>query len=236
MTVCYIFDRLDDFDESVLEAALELVSPSRRKKALSYVRMRDRKTSVAAELLLRYALKDMGIKGPFPEICNEASGKPFFRDIPSLHFNLSHCALCVACVVGDEPVGVDVECTGAYSPELAKFVLNAEELAAVLQAASPEIEFTRLWTMKESLLKCTGEGLREDMKNVLATLPHESTGTIPVLDHASLRCDGMSFVSTETDGHCFHTTASPGGYVLTVCSGRVPLRVCRLNSVTALIR
>ena len=53
MTVCYIFDRLDDFDESVLEAALELVSPSRRIKALSYVRMRDRKTSVAAELLLR---------------------------------------------------------------------------------------------------------------------------------------------------------------------------------------
>lgn len=154
-------------DGPELAAALEQLPSWRLQKALSYRRDIDRYLCAKAYLLLRDGLAEMF--GITESISFEysASGKPRLKGYPDVHFNISHCPRCVCCIVADRPAGIDVE-ELQYDPELAASVLNASEMASVQQSLRPEVEFTRLWTMKEALVKMTGEGLRDNMKNILS--------------------------------------------------------------------
>ena len=86
-----------------------------------------------------------------------------------------------------------MECPDAYRESLVIHTMNAREKEQIIHAASPALEFTRLWTMKEAVLKCSGTGLIDDLK--------------PVLEEKSLD------LVTETD--------PKGRYVYSVCYGSV---------------
>ena len=66
----------------------------------------------------------------------------------------------------DKPVGIDIEAI-QFDEDLANVIFNAEELDAIKSSDEPAVKFTELWTRKESFLKLTGEGLRDDLKNIL---------------------------------------------------------------------
>ncbi len=89
-----------------------------------------------------------------------------------LFFNLSHCTEAVAAVVAEQPVGIDIEMRGRYTPSLAEYVCSPAELQA-LEAVPEErdLRFTTLWTKKEAALKLLGTGLTdgEELKRILAT-------------------------------------------------------------------
>jgi 4'-phosphopantetheinyl transferase len=72
----------------------------------------------------------------------------------------------VACAVSDRPVGIDIEHLRPFNKELATYVLNEDQLEQVLQSTDPAVEFLKFWTQKESLLKLTGEGIRNDLKTL----------------------------------------------------------------------
>jgi 4'-phosphopantetheinyl transferase len=55
-------------------------------------------------------------------------------------------------------------------------------VARIEQAEHPEVEFVRLWTMKESLLKLTGEGINDHMKYVLKDIPERSFTTVEEIE------------------------------------------------------
>ncbi len=86
-------------------------------------------------------------------------GKPYLRDYPNVHFNISHSGQYVACAVADCPVGIDVQVIGAYRPDVAARVCNEEELAGIEASVNPATEFTKLWTRKEAYLKMLGCGI-----------------------------------------------------------------------------
>ena len=56
--------------------------------------------------------------------------------------------------------------------------MNDEEIAQILASARPDLAFTRLWTQKEALVKCTGEGIGNDLKNVLKKSSSELTTVV----------------------------------------------------------
>ena len=162
----YIDDQIEQMD---LSEALASVSDQRRSHALRYRKEHDQRLSVAAYRLLQRALRvEYGIEEP-PQFRFEAHGKPMLVDHPDIHFSLSHCHEAVACVVSSSPVGIDVESLSHYDAELVEKVMNDEEQSQIHSSSDPQLAFIRLWTMKESLLKMTGEGIATEMRNVLSS-------------------------------------------------------------------
>ncbi len=159
-----ISSNIQDFN---LQEALGEISASRREKALKFKHEQGQRECVLAYLLLKRALKEVyGMDGN-PEMVEQEGGKPLLKDHPEIHFNLSHCKSAVACAIGDEPVGVDVERVRKYDDSLARHVLNGKELEEVEASDDKARAFIRLWTKKEALLKLTGEGIRSNLKTVL---------------------------------------------------------------------
>lgn len=161
----YLNDDIAGFD---FEAALPLLSDQRREQALRFKHELGRKTCAAAYLLLCEALrKEYGIMEK-PVFEYGEHGKPFIIGHPEIHFNLSHCREAAICVVADRPVGVDIESIRPYKDTLVRYTMSDEEITRISQSQHPAREFIRLWTMKEAVLKLSGEGIRNDMKSVLS--------------------------------------------------------------------
>ena len=147
--------------EEEVREALEKLPEWRRKKALSYRRPLDRFLCAKALLLLADALEAKAEE--LAEFEYGPAGKPRLKGMEGIHFSLSHCPACVCCVMADEPVGIDVELI-QWDEDLAKETMNRRELSEIEAAAA---EFTKFWTMKESLLKLTGQGISDNLKDVL---------------------------------------------------------------------
>lgn len=166
MTRCLTYTRAD-IERMDFEAALRAVSPERRAYILRYRHGIDRRLCLAATLLLQQALREeFGIQ-PMPPLARTTQGKPYIHGRPDVHFSLSHCPELAACAVSRQAVGIDAESIARYDEELVLATMNAREQQLIAQSERPDVAFTRLWTMKESLLKLTGEGLRNDMTHVL---------------------------------------------------------------------
>lgn len=184
----YIDENIWDFD---LQQALENVSQQRREYALRYRHEHDQRLCLAAYRLLMRALKQEYGIDEAPEFIHENHGKPLLPGHPDIHFSLSHCHEAVACALSDHPIGIDIETTGHYSIEVARRVMNDDEIRQIEASAQPEVTFTRLWTMKESLFKLTGNDHGGD--------------TAHMLDDAG--------------NYCFETIIRPR-YIYTTCSYR----------------
>lgn len=162
----YLNDDIAHFD---WEAALPLLSEQRREQCLKFRHELGRKTCAAAYLLLCEGLrKEYGIEEK-PVFTYGEHGKPVIVGRPDIHFNLSHCREAALCAVSTQPIGVDVESIRPYKESLARYTMNDEELAAIAASDNPARMFIRFWTMKEAVLKLTGDGIRNDMKSVLTT-------------------------------------------------------------------
>ena len=160
----YLNDDIQGFD---FEAALPLLSAQRREQALKFKHELGRKQCALAYLLLCKGLRqEYGITER-PVFEYSEHGKPQIVGHPDIHFNISHCREAVLCVVSDQPVGCDIESIREYKESLARYTMNDTELEKILHSPHPEQAFIRLWTMKEALLKLTGEGIRNDIKDVL---------------------------------------------------------------------
>ncbi|MBR1484724.1 MAG: 4'-phosphopantetheinyl transferase superfamily protein [Prevotella sp.] len=150
-----------------LNDALAELSEQRREQALRYKHEQGRRLCVAAYLLLKEGLlQEYGIS-ELPLFGYHDNGKPYLADHPDIFFNLSHCRRGAICALSTSPVGVDMESIREYRQSLADYTMNADEAARIAASAQPDLAFTQLWTMKESLLKLTGQGISTDMKDVL---------------------------------------------------------------------
>lgn len=115
-------------------------------------------------------------------------GKPWFPDRPDLHFNVSHSGGLSLCGVGDAPLGVDIERVRPRGEGLPRRVLSAEELQWYEDRGGLWEDFYSLWTLKESLCKCTGRGL--DRPPRLLRVPCLTPGQSGALDGFSFRAYG----------------------------------------------
>ena len=142
-----------DFHKLYLSA-----SPQRQLKTDKIRKPEDKKLSLLAEHLLRFALKEEGITDY--NILKGEHGKPYIEN-ENIFFNLSHSGKVCICAVSDKEVGCDVEKLGKANMKVAKRFFSPEEFMALENADESEKDdlFFRIWTMKESFIKAVGTGL-----------------------------------------------------------------------------
>lgn len=128
-----------------------------RRKRLSGLKPEEkRRESITAELLLNFALRDAAA-APLG-ISVEYNGKPYIAGCP-LHFNLSHSGGRVICAVCEYPIGADIQKLSPYKPALSSRFFTGEEQAYLSESDNKDIDFTRIWSLKESYIKALGTGL-----------------------------------------------------------------------------
>ena len=86
-----------------------------------------------------------------PTIKKTPNGKPFFPEMPDIHFSLSHSRSHVMCAISDAPVGVDIETNRRISERAKHFFFTPGELSFF----GP----IDLWVLKESYIKLFGLSL-----------------------------------------------------------------------------
>lgn len=148
----------DDYENFCAEKFLKILPENRIEKYNRLKRNSDRDNCVVAYLLLRYALRENGIDSFETEVGE--NGKPFLKS-EKLFFNISHCAEGVAVVVDTEPIGIDVQEIGGFNEKVAKRFFNESENKKINASPDKAKAFTRIWTLKESAIKCEGKSLAD---------------------------------------------------------------------------
>jgi 4'-phosphopantetheinyl transferase len=99
-------------------------------------------------------------------IGRQTKGKPYFKDMPSLHFSVSHSGDVFVCAFSDLPVGVDIQEYKNRPDEaercrkIAQRFFHFDEIDAL--DADTVSAFYNIWTAKEAYVKYTGDGIDGD--------------------------------------------------------------------------
>lgn len=124
--------------------------------------------SITNEVVLREKKTSFYLKNKYiGEYQISSSGKPISNNT---HFNISHSHGVVVLAINDNhPVGVDIELIRDMEDNFKRYVCDDKEYE--LSKDNNE-EFFKIWTNKESLLKCLGTGIKMKMNSV-SSLPLE---------------------------------------------------------------
>jgi 4'-phosphopantetheinyl transferase len=197
--------------DSVLgQAALETLSASEDARAQRFARATDRQHWVSSRIHLRQILGWLTGQPPAAvSIEYDARGKPHLKphlkphaSARSVEFSVSHSGVFgMVAVDRAQSVGVDIEkVTTPWSvvEELLDSTMAPSERAWVLASPDPATAFARLWTRKEAVVKATGTGLLDDMRDVVVLGPSDQPA--------------VSGIPIPTNGLLVVDTVSPIGY------------------------
>lgn len=151
----YITDTKPLFREDLFRG-LYLNTFQHFKEKIDKKKLRDDKNrTLAGATLLKKGLEKMGVN-PDVRINVSEKGKPY---IEGVFFNISHSGDKAVCAFGSSEIGVDIEKINPLSERLMDKIALPNERAKISAAK----QIVRLWTRKEALAKCVGEGLGEEI-------------------------------------------------------------------------
>lgn len=110
--------------------------------------------------ILKYALSTQyQIECKELEFYKNENGKPFFKNIEEIFFNISHSENMFACAVSKKRVGIDVQKIKAVNEYVYGKVCTSEEINSIFKASDSKAEFVRFWTKKEAYIKAIGKSI-----------------------------------------------------------------------------
>lgn len=143
------------------------------------------------------------------------AGKPCLRpEMPgerALYFNLSHSGAYAVCALADEEVGCDIQQISPVRDRLIQRFFHETERAYI---GDSDERFTRVWTMRESYAKMTGEGIAV-MRDLYVD---PAGGSASVMRGAH----GRPETFTEVSAAFCEVTVDPS-YICTVCAEKTAL-------------
>ena len=180
--------------------------PRRYQEAQRYRFEADRLRAYAAGTLLWERFGDVEAHILFGDY-----GKPYFARA-STQFNLSHSGTIALLATSECMVGTDVERCSEKNLPLAKKVFTPAE--QIWMEQDPVMRFTRLWTLKESVMKALGKGLQ---------LAPESFEVLPLTQGGSIEIEGVKL---------FGFTENLQEYTVSVCETE-PIHALHLQQICA---
>lgn len=160
---------LDACPPAILSTAGDVLSEDEQRRAVTFRSPVDRRRFVASRLALRHILgHTTGVAPAALAFQTLTRGRPVLTETNGLSFNLAHTrGHLVIAAHPDAAVGVDIEGTTLRFSvhEVATHVLTARERDDLMAAPLAEqgALFIRYWTLKEAILKATGDGLYQSM-------------------------------------------------------------------------
>ncbi|WP_122077271.1 4'-phosphopantetheinyl transferase superfamily protein [Pseudophaeobacter sp. EL27] len=131
-----------DLDEGLLAALLAELTLQERQRARRFSCNQAHHLFVVAHAALHWALRDAGVHRY--DLCCNPQGKPYLKDHPDLHFNLSHTeGLIAVALCSGRPMGVDVERLADLQTyqELAARVMTPAECSYMAAQSTPQDRF-----------------------------------------------------------------------------------------------
>lgn len=180
-----------DIGEPELACAVKLLPDDELARADRLMFAQHRQRFLAAHaglglLLSRYT----GISPRELVMQKMAAGKPFLRDWPSIHFNLSHShERALVAVSLDRDVGIDLEKVRVEVDvrSLAKRFLSVKDQVFVEQGEPAHMHerFLKMWVAREAVCKARGTGLTFPLHHDHVELTEDGTGGCLVLGGSS---------------------------------------------------
>jgi 4'-phosphopantetheinyl transferase len=93
-------------------------------------------------------------------ICKNEFGKPYLKNYPDIHYNISHTKGAIVCAVSDQPIGIDIERIKKLNKRIAERFFTKNEQNYIFSDKEKQNEkFIEIWTMKEAYVKWLGKGM-----------------------------------------------------------------------------
>lgn len=143
-----------------------LLTASELEKINRIVRQQDKDIFLVSTLMKKILLgKYLNCPPEEVRFSENENKKPLLINQPDLHFNTSHSGDWLVFIFSNLPCGIDIEKIkwNFEFDDVMEYSFHPQEKEYVLKSANPHVSFFRIWTMKESLLKATGEGLIDNL-------------------------------------------------------------------------
>lgn len=157
----YKFD-INAFDTKVYNEFFGLLTKERKEYVLSLKNEKDRKLTIAGEMLAKKAIAQM-YKTAYRNVIikKEQSGKPVAENF-DINLSISHSGDFAVCALDTKPIGIDIEKIRDVTLKTASRFCNKEELDYIFAPEGDSIlRFFRVWTAKEAEFKRSGENFKK---------------------------------------------------------------------------
>ncbi|MBO4864928.1 MAG: 4'-phosphopantetheinyl transferase superfamily protein [Eubacterium sp.] len=157
----YIYKLNGDISKWNSPEAFDMLPDWRKEKAEKIVHEKARIESIVAGHLLIYALSRYAGCSE-TEVRAALDSEKHDKDNRSIglhnaiYYNISHSGNYIAVAVSDKPVGVDVETKDDKDFKVTSRMFTEEDKNFI---GDSQDRFRQVWTLKESFLKCTGQGI-----------------------------------------------------------------------------
>lgn len=200
--------KISDISEEKLNELCLLIDSEKKCKIEKFVNKKDKIRTVVGEVLIRTIIvENLKISNKYIRFNKNQYGKPYLKEYPNFNFNISHSGDYVLCAIDDKPIGVDVEEVKPIEcEEIAKNFFTAKEFDYIVNQDSKfQLDrFYEIWTLKESYIKCCGQGLSMPLKSF----------SIEVDQFKNIKV----FSNNEYKEHMFKLFNIDLGYKVAVCS------------------
>lgn len=199
---------ISDISEEKLKELCLLIDSEKKNRVEKFVNKKDKIRTVIGEILVRTIIvENLKIDNKYIRFNKNQYGKPYLKEYPNFNFNISHSGDYVLCAIDDKPIGVDVEEVKSIEcEEIAKNFFTVKEFDYIInQDMKFKLDrFYEIWTLKESYIKCCGQGLSMPLKSF----------SIEVNQYENIKVIG----NNEYKEHTFKLFDIELGYKVAVCS------------------
>jgi 4'-phosphopantetheinyl transferase len=186
------YGRITDFDT--------VLSPQEIAKAARFLKPADRNNFLVRRYTLRMLLAAVLQQDPAEiRFLQSVNKKP---SLPNIYFNTSHTGNFAVIAMSAAPIGTDIETLRpdfAFQ-ELLTQCFSQQESTYISAAADMPLSFFTLWTRKEALLKATGEGIVDNLQQVVSmSADTERNGVVYRLQSSCINNTVLSIASSGTN-------------------------------------
>jgi len=162
MLEIYAVRSVERIEDGEFQKLLGCLTAEKQEKVKRFHRWEDSQRAAIAEILIRAVVcTKFGFPNGEIDFDKNDYGKPFIKNRPDFHYNISHSGDWVICAVDNALVGIDVETVKPMDFGIAKRFFSKEECNDLMMKEESQrlAYFFDLWTLKESYIKADGRGM-----------------------------------------------------------------------------